>query len=192
MLKQASGFSLIETAIAITILAFLMVMGLPAYNTFINNSRIRATAEGFYTGLQSARASAVQRNAQVQFILTTDDIGHAGVDPNTTNLSTSALNYIVRTPDPAVPGNYVLLNSKPAAEGTGSVALASTVSTVTFTPLGATTLGAAATLQFTNPAGGACAASSGPMRCLNVVVSIGGQIKMCDPAISAASDTRKC
>jgi hypothetical protein len=32
------------------------------------------------------------------------------------------------------------------------------------------------------------------MRCLNVVVSRGGQVKMCDPAVpvTAIGDTRKC
>ncbi|MCC6472780.1 MAG: hypothetical protein IT514_03450, partial [Burkholderiales bacterium] len=44
----------------------------------------------------------------------------------------------------------------------------------------------------TNPSGGACAADGGPMRCLNVLVSPGGQIKMCDPAVAATGDTRRC
>lgn len=191
--QRPRGFSLIEVAIALVILGFLMTMGLPAFQSFLANSRLRATTDTFYSGLQSARGQAVTRNVPVQFVMTTDDLSQA-IDPNTTNLSTSGLDWLTRTADPAIPGNFILLSSKPSREGSGgtpSVQVASTVSSVTFNSLGGTTLGGAATLQFTNPIGGACA-PAGPMRCLNIVVSIGGQIRMCDPAVTAASDTRKC
>ena len=199
--RRARGFSLIELLIAIAILATIVAMGLPSFNTFIANSRLRATTEVFYTGLQQARTAAVQNNAQVQFVFTTDNFD-SGINPNTTNLATvasGAISYLVRMADPAVPGNFILLGSKSYLEGSGQAnggtppvqVNSGGVSTITFTPLGATTLGATATVAFTNPTGGACA-TTGPMRCLNVVVSVGGQVKMCDPAVTAAGDTRKC
>lgn len=188
------GVSMIEVMIAIAIIAILSAVGLPAFGTFMQNSKLRSTAEGFYTGLQAARAEAVKLNATVQFLLTTDD--PSGSNAQTTNLSTSASNWMVRTPDPAVPGIYLWLMGKSSAEGGGSTPSVEVdgggVTSITFTAFGATTLGSAATLTFTNPTGGACASASGPMRCLNVVVSIGGQIRMCDPKVTYANDTRKC
>jgi type IV fimbrial biogenesis protein FimT len=45
----------------------------------------------------------------------------------------------------------------------------------------------------TNPAGGACKTAGGdePMRCLNIVVTPGGRVRMCDPSV-AGPDTRAC
>jgi type IV fimbrial biogenesis protein FimT len=37
----------------------------------------------------------------------------------------------------------------------------------------------------------ACA-PSGPIRCLMVVISPGGQSKVCDPAATSVGDTRSC
>jgi len=36
-------------------------------------------------------------------------------------------------------------------------------------------------INITNPIGGTCAVAAGPMRCLQIVVSPGGQVRMCDP-----------
>ena len=49
-----------------------------------------------------------------------------------------------------------------------------------------------ATFQVTNPMGGTCAADGGEMRCLSVVVTSAGQVRMCDPAVTASTDPRKC
>ena len=82
-----------------------------------------------------------------------------------------------------------------AAEGTVNAVIVTTDPTITFDGLGKTTLAAAATIQVTNPTGGACRTtpSAGAMRCLNVTVSVGGQVKMCDPyPLLATGDSRKC
>ena len=36
-----------------------------------------------------------------------------------------------------------------------------------------------------------CVVDNGEMRCLNIVVTSGGQIRMCDPAV-ASGDSRAC
>ena len=61
---------------------------------------------------------------------------------------------------------------------------------IAFSPLG----GASAAVDFdlSNPSGGACASLGGPMRCLRVRVELGGRVKLCDPAATAAGDTRGC
>jgi type IV fimbrial biogenesis protein FimT len=56
--------------------------------------------------------------------------------------------------------------------------------------------GSEAAFNITNPAGGVCAAADedGTMRCLRVLVTQGGQIRMCDPAltISKPGDPQAC
>lgn len=189
----ARGFSLIELMIGLAIFAFLMAMGVPAFSTYIQNAKLRSAAEVFVAGVQSARADAVKRNASVQFILTDDPGDSSSVQ--TTNLSTTGRNWLIRVQDPATL-IYSFVEGKSMAEGSGqtstpSVTITGTVSSITYNGFGATNLAAAATFAFTNPAGGACA-PTGPMRCLSVVVSVGGQARMCDPAVTATGDTRRC
>ena len=52
--------------------------------------------------------------------------------------------------------------------------------------------GGSVTIDVFNPAGGDCVALGGNMRCLRIVVAAAGQVKMCDPAVTAAQDSRKC
>jgi type IV fimbrial biogenesis protein FimT len=47
-------------------------------------------------------------------------------------------------------------------------------------------------IDVTNPVGGTCAALGGPMRCLKVVATSGGQTRMCDPALALANNPRGC
>lgn len=193
-LMALRGFSLIELMIGLAILAMLLMIGVPAFGTYIQNAKLRSTADNFYAGLQSARAEAVKRNAPVEFIMT--DVSGESANTQTTSLSTTGKNWIVRVQDPTTL-IYTFVEGKPAAEGSGTsgtntVDITGTVSSVTFNGFGATTLGSSATFAFTNPTGGLCKAAGGPMRCLSIVVSIGGQARLCDPAVTTVGDTRKC
>lgn len=197
-MRRLAGFSLVELLIAIALIGILLALGLPQFNTYVVNSRIRAAAQSFNSGLQLARAEAVRRNANVDFVLT-DAIPPA--------LGAAALatgrGWVVRTTD-----GVTLVEGKSMAEGAGvgqtrlvvndlnndGSADVGAVSSVTFTGLGTTTMAGDATLTFSYPTGGNCVVSAQPglMRCLNVRVSRGGQSKVCDPAATAANDTRGC
>lgn len=187
------GFSLVELMIGLAIFAFLMALGVPAFSTFIQNSKLRSAAEVFHAGVQMARAEAVRRNLPVQFLLT-DDLGDQS-NAQTTNLSTTGRNWIIRYQDPTTL-IYQYIEGKSMISGSGqtstpAVTVTGSVSSITFNGFGSTNLASSATFAFANPTGGSCA-PTGPMRCLNVVVSVGGQARMCDPAVSATGDTRKC
>jgi type IV fimbrial biogenesis protein FimT len=194
-MKRTTGFTIIEVMIAIVLMAILVAMGMPGFKTYLNNTKLRSTAQVFLAGVQKARGEAIQRNANVDFLLTNLDVSGADLAPTPSN---AGQNWMIRTSDLAT-----FIESKFGAEGSGKAAgeappvqIAGSVAVITFTNLGATTLGAAATFQFTNPDGGSCVSAGGPMRCLNVVVSPGGQSRLCDPAVSAAAtaagDTRGC
>jgi type IV fimbrial biogenesis protein FimT len=68
--KNLAGFSLIELLITITLVGILAVMGAPAFTNWIQSSQIRTAAESISDGLQLARAEAVRRNTAVRFNLT--------------------------------------------------------------------------------------------------------------------------
>jgi len=188
-MRPIQGFSLVELMVAVGIMAILLALGLPEFNTYLSNTRLRTAAEVFVSSMQSAKAAAAARNQAVELILTN------ATDPAslTTAVATNpAAGWMIRTTDQTV----YIEGKNPSEGGRGGVSVVSvtgTVSGVTFTALGGTTLAATATFAFTNPTGGACVSDTpaGPMRCLNIIVSSTGRVKLCDPA-TVAPDTRSC
>jgi type IV fimbrial biogenesis protein FimT len=185
------GFTLVELMIAVAILGVLLSLGIPAFSTYLENARIRSTAGAFLSAAEVAKATAASQNVRVELILTdATDPGSLATAEGGVSATGAPTGWMVRTFDRAA-----YIEGKSAAEGgRGTVAVVNvirTVAGVTFTPLGGTTLAAAAVFSFTNPTGGDCIAAGGPMRCLNVVVAPTGRIKLCDPTI-AGTDTRAC
>ena len=135
----------------------------------MQNTQLRSAADSVQSGLQLARAEAVKRNTFVGFTM-------AGPD--------SSWSVDVMNPPQQ-------LQSRTAAEGSANAQIATTDATIVFDGLGKANIAANATIQITNPTGGLCK-PAGEMNCLNVTVSVGGQVKMCDPTVLIAGDTRAC
>ena len=172
--RSCAGMTLIELLIGFVLIGVLLALGVPSFSAWLQNVQVRNAAETIFNGLQLARSNAVSRNKPVSFTM-------AGPD--------SSWAVTVVTPSAF---ETALVQSRSAAEGTPNAVIATTDPTITFDGLGKTSLPAAATIQVTNPTGGACGAGSGNMRCLNITVAVGGQIKMCDPQVATAGDSRKC
>ncbi len=161
--RRQRGFNLIELMIAVTLLGVLLMLGLPEYREWIQNTQIRTSAESVLNGLQLARTEAVRRNAPVTFT----------VNSNNWTVTVAASGETVQ--------------SRSGKEGSSNAVIAATQNAVTFNGLGRITPVPAAEVQFnvTNPTGGTCQTAGGQMRCLRVTASLGGQIRMCDPALPA-------
>lgn len=197
------GFNLIELVIAMAILAFLIMMGAPTFAEWIRNSRIRVTAESALNGLQAAKAEAVSRNSRVRFQFTST------LD-NSCVIDATGLNWVINL-DPLDDGDRVagscgiapnpddpaaapgILQSRPAAEGSQGVAIAADEASVVFNGVGRIVPIPAATIaiDISNPGGGACAADGGTLTCLRILISPGGQIRMCNPTFPAG-DPQAC
>lgn len=200
---RQQGISLIELIIGVALLAILMSLGMPQFASFLSNARLRTTAESVATGLSLARAEAVKSNADAEFVLTADEPVADTVNAITAN--TAGPHWVVRTLDRST-GSYTFIEGKLGAEGSGGrsaniqvqIASAGTgayAGTVVYNGYGGLKTAETITYQVTNPNGGLCAAAGGPMRCLNIVVTPGGQIRTCDPAVNpvtAPNDTRAC
>jgi type IV fimbrial biogenesis protein FimT len=215
MKKSRRGFSLVELVIAVAIMGILLALGAPSFSTYLRNVKLRAAAENFMTGVQLARSEAVRMNTNVEFLLTADDPLAANVA--TATAAVAGANWMVRTADRAtfVDGKFGIEGSgqrtaadisvrindtNPPADTDPDPPPAAPVASIVFNGLGRTTLGAAAVFKFNDPGSGRCLTDPGPpagiVRCLRVVVSVGGQTRLCDPSISAAAtaagDTRGC
>lgn len=204
--RRAAGFTIIELMIGIALLGILMVLALPSFTLMLHNMKLRGAAEGLAHGLQATRAAALQRNLSTEFLLTDDEPivdNVAGANVNSTGP-----NWMIRT---KVGAGFDFVEGRSGREGQGQQETATlnvvvaanvpistlpglTADAVTFNSLGRAELAANATFDFSNPAGGACKTAGGdePVRCLRVVVTPGGQVRMCDPSIADNSDSRAC
>jgi len=186
---RCRGFSLVEILIAMTILALLLLLALPNMSEYLRNASVRTAAEIISNGVQLARSEAIRRNTPVEFAL-------VSADPTVANVSaaanTAGPHWIVRTFQPTAVYTAPDFIQGGGAYSTRAALIAADSANFSFGSLGRTDLGGNNTIRVTYPSGGTCVADGGSVRCLNVVVQIGGQVRMCDPAVTAAGDTRAC
>jgi type IV fimbrial biogenesis protein FimT len=198
--RLSRGFTLIELMIGLALLAVLLMLAMPTFSTMLQNQKLRAVAESIQAGLQIARVESMKRNQTVEFMLTDDDPVEAGVAGF--GATTNGPHWAVRVDTGA---GFTFVEGRAGPEGSSATAATLSVviaagslpagNTIRFDGMGRTNLGAAsATFDVSNPAGGACKTAGGnePMRCLRIVVTPGGRVRMCDPSVTAATDTRSC
>ncbi|MCD2167763.1 GspH/FimT family pseudopilin [Comamonas koreensis] len=161
--RREHGFTLLELLVAIGVLAFLLLMVMPSIRVYLLDTKIRAAAQAYYDGAQQARSEAVRRNTDVTISLTNANQGWS------------------------IAAGGVIVTKAP--ESAAMLSVTASATEVTFNGLG--NASAANTVKFM-PADVAQCLANGPQRCLQVVISPGGQVRLCDPAITTDGDNRKC
>lgn len=190
---RQAGVTLIELMVCAVILLISLAWAVPAFTLWLQSTQIRTAAESIRNGMQLARAEAVRRNAVVSFKLS---------DAN----GTVAWSVSCVTVSPTCPGE---IQARPAADGTPNAragvsndALPSPVPANHFSTALAAGAGMPAEVQFDSlgrvePASEitridvTSAAESGARRMV-ITLSAGGQIRMCDPAFSLATNASGC
>lgn len=192
------GVTLIELMVGVALVAVVLALAMPTFQTGANNRQIRAAADAVQNGLQVARTEALRRNRTVKFELRSPNGWTVGCDPTDTTIvdGEEVCPAVIQTREAQEGSMRAAIASVQTVASSGAVA-PTTVFTgnLNFTPLGriaAATLppGNVANYRITNPLGGDCT-PSGAMRCLSVVVTNAGLIRMCDPSVSAP-DSRAC
>jgi type IV fimbrial biogenesis protein FimT len=195
--------SLIELMIGLAIMALLIMIGLPNMATWLSNAQIRTAGETMLAGLTLARTEAVRRNQIVRFQMVDNltsgcAISISGADwVVSMDDPTGACDAAASDPAPADPPPRIIQKRSGSEGTTRAVLAATTAGTVHFNGLGrVTSPGGAANmtqLAISNPSGGTCEhVDGGNMRCLRINISVGGEARMCDPAVTDATDPRIC
>lgn len=174
-MSRAHGFTLVELMIAITVIGLLLVLAMPGYRAWIQNTQIRTAAESIQNGMQRARAEAVRRNTRVAFIL----------DPATTGSSWQVV---------VVTGGEVV---EARAAGEGSANVSRTVqpggaTTVTFGSLGTVVTNSPASASLASVELDSTVLDATESRELRVTIGAGGNVRMCDPQLTTGADPRAC
>ena len=165
-----SGVTLIEILIAIVVMISLIAIGVPAFQSWIQNSQIRTTADAINNGLQLARGAAISGNKLVSFTLQNNNAWVVSEVATGTQVQTwstqegSGKSVIDTTPD-------------------GST-------TITFNGLGRVVANADGTAALTavdiTPA-----TASTDVRPLRIAIGSAGSARMCDPNLKTG-DPRAC
>lgn len=64
-MRYQPGFTLIEMMITITILAVMLMIAAPSFQTFIRGQRVKTTSFDVYSALTYTRSEAMKRNGDV-------------------------------------------------------------------------------------------------------------------------------
>lgn len=174
---RQDGLTLVELLVGLAILGALLTQALPAFSAWLQNQRIRNSAESILNGLQVAKAQAVRSNLSTELALLPSTM-----DPVPANVGAAAsatgTNWIVRTFQST--GAYTaadFVQGRSGKEGSAKATVAASQGSFVFTPLGR--------LLNPPPADVVIAIdhsdSYSGKRPMRVVVTIGGAIRMCDP-----------
>lgn len=185
------GVTMIEVMVTLTLAALLMALGAPSFSTWLQNSRIRNTAESIMAGLQYAKSEAAARNALVRFQLTTSVGADCAISASGTSwvvdmVDAVAANDSVAGQCNAAPSDTVapsILQTRSASDGSGGSTVQATATDMVFNGLArlTPTPNTDITINITNPGAGLCAVDGGDLTCLRLVVSPAGQVRMCNP-----------
>jgi type IV fimbrial biogenesis protein FimT len=204
MKRHQQGVTLIELAVVLAIVAILLSQAGSYFAAWTQNAQIRTASESIQNGLQLARSEAIRRNRSVMFWLTSTaspqpadwlvgcktPVG-AGVQPEATgdcpgthtSAAPTAYNWIQRQ---LASDQQTSLAQVTAVDSGGAAA-----TNVTFNSLGLVTLnddGSNSIVQIDVNIPSLPTSAARPLR---VTIS-GGQIRMCDPALSPTTDPRGC
>ncbi len=193
------GVTLIELMIGLAILALLLFLALPNFAIFLQNTQIRNAGESVLQGLNLARAEALRRNASVRFQFVSNLNSSCALSDATP--ARVAPSWVVSSADPTgkcdeAPGATAtgIVQKQSASDGTPNIQIEADVTSVVFNGMGRV-VGAGIGIVDLRSVSGDCEHedANGTMRCLRVLVSGGGQIRLCDPKVDpGGTDPRRC
>lgn len=191
------GFTVVELMIALGIISMLFLFGMPSFTSWVRNNQVRTAADSLQNGLRMAQNEAVRRNRRVVLILTNDTPG-----PMATAMD-NGRSWAISTEE-LVAGSGEgrdYIDGGPLSDVTGDLRI-NGPGTICFSSAGRLIASEAAVFGgqpcVTNAATPTTTYAVGRPspkpgdRMLNVTVTLGGQVRMCNPLRVATESPDGC
>lgn len=200
--KHLRGMSLVELMVAVAILAILLMLGIPSFQQWALNTRIRSVTESIQNGLRLARNEAAQQAAQVRFQLNSASNWQVCVLPASAASAAAATDCstatsVVQTWNSPGGSSNVQVGASTAVSSLAAGKFGSTLISggtpagITFNALGRpTSYGGKSVLRIDVTA--AQASLQATSRRLVTTISAGGMVSMCDPLLSFSANPTGC
>jgi type IV fimbrial biogenesis protein FimT len=189
---RASGFTIIEMIVAVSIFSILVALTVPTMRKWIANTKVRAVADALQNGVRLAQAESLRRSRQVVFALTNSTTPQSGF-----TAATNGTYWAIMTVPAMTDGSET-----PAfVEGGVITSAGSTVQITGQAEICFNSVGRLVANGTTGVAGGSCTvpaaginSSAQPMLSyvvtmtgaadhpLQLEVGLGGQVHICDPS----------
>ena len=199
------GVSLIEMMVAVAILAILVMLGIPSYQQWTLNTRIRTVTESIQNGLRLARNEASQQARYVRFQLNSAtswqvcQLPASAASAKAATDCSNAASSIQRWDSPSA--STVQVGASTAVKDVASSSSSSSTykttisggvpAGITFDALGRpTAYGSGSILRIDTTAANASLQSNS--RRLVTTISAGGMVNMCDPAFTLSKNVMGC
>jgi type IV fimbrial biogenesis protein FimT len=190
------GVTLIEVIVTIALVAILMRLAVPAFTGWIRNTQMRSVAEALQNGLRNAQSEAVRRNRQVVFFLSDAETSSEAA-ASAAAAAANGVNWAIRTVRPVAGAGIEFIEGGSFADSARGVAITGPAAIcfnsqgrlVANDNVGSIELGAvvcgAGPAQYD-------VSQTGAERRLQINITAGGQLRMCDPDVSIADRPIGC
>lgn len=81
--QRCRGFTLVEAMVSVAIIAILVAVGVPSYQTWISQSRVRSAAEAVLAHVQFARSESIKQDRNLFVTVTTGSNWCVGIANDT-------------------------------------------------------------------------------------------------------------
>ncbi len=180
--RRSGGFTLVELMVTVVLLSLLLGLAAPNFRVWVRNAQVRTVSDALQNGMRLAQSAALQRSRQVVFLLTDDD-----ACTNTITAAANGVNWSIRTV-PLTAGEASVVVQCGVLSDVASGVAVNGPAAVCFNSMGRQTEN-----TNTGVTGGNCSlavsgvstyniTANGAERPLRVLLTLGGQARLCDPA----------
>ncbi len=180
--RHSLGFTLIELMVTLVLMSLLLGLAAPNFRVWVRNAQVRTVSDALQNGMRLAQSEALQRSRQVVFLLTNDSACTNGIAA-----AANGVNWSIRTVPMTAGESSEVVQCGVLSDVASGVAVTGPAA-VCFNSMGRQTENSS-----TGVTSGNCAlavsgvstyniTATGADRPLRVLLTLGGQSRLCDPA----------